>query len=346
VKLISVLSVLLCAQVLATAPAGAQASFYQGKQINLIVGSGTGGGYDSYARLVARHLGRHIPGEPTVIVQNMPGAGSLNMTNYVNNVAPKDGTVLGAPQNGVAFEPLFHLLSPGGKTARFDPLKMHWIGSATKENFIPFVLADSEIKSFGDLRTRGARFGASSPNTDNGILALLLNRMFGTKIEIIHGYPGSTGSLIIALEQKEIDGLAGMPFASLRVNASHLLSVNKVRFLTQIGMTRHPQLPDVPLLLDEAKDKADREALIAIIARYEMARPVFAAPEVPSDRVALLRKAFAAMVLDEGLIKDAESQKLDIDLVRGEDIEKIVADTYRLPEDIIARVRALISLNN
>lgn len=341
------LLVLAAAPVVALAQdAASPDAFYKGKQINVVVGSGTGGGYDSYARLVARHLGRHVPGAPNVIVQNMPGAGSLNMTNYVYNVAPRDGTVLGAPQNGVAFEPLFHLLSDGGKTARFDALKMNWIGSSAKENFIPFVMDYTGVTKLEDLRTRPLRFGASSPNTDNGVLALLLNRMFGMKLEIIHGYPGSTGSLILALEQKEIDGLAGMPFASLRVNASHLMEQKRLVFLTQIGLKKHRDLPDVPLLIDAATNEADRNVLKAVIARYEMARPVFAPLDVPQDRVAALRAAFAAMVGDNAFLKDAETQKLDIELVRGEEIEKIVSEIYRLPPDLIERVKSVISLNN
>ncbi len=317
--------------------------FYKGKQINLIVGSGTGGGYDSYARLVARHIGRHIPGAPAVVVQNMPGAGSLNMTNFVYNVAPKDGTVLGACQNNVPFEPLFHTLSPGGKTARFDPLKFNWIGSAARENFIPFVMADTGVTQFEELRTRPLRFGASAPSTDNAILALMLNRVFNTRLDIIHGYPGSTASLIVALEQKEIDGLAGMPMASLRVNASHLLESNRIRFLVQVGLNKHPDLPNVPLLIDLAQNPQDKEMLRAIISRYEMARPVFAAPEVPKERVTALRTAFESAIKDPALLKEAATQRLDIDLVKGEEIAALVAAAYRLPPDLVERVKGAIN---
>lgn len=339
---LAVTALALCASL----PASAESveEFYKGRQVSLIVGSGTGGGYDSYARLVARHIGRHIPGSPAVIVQNMPGAGSLNMTNFVYNVAPKDGSVLGACQNNVPFEPLFHTLSPGGKTARFDPLTINWIGSAAKENFIPFVMSETGINTLDDLRSRPVRFGASAPSTDNGILALVLNRVFQTRIEIIHGYPGSTASLIVALEQKEIDGLAGMPLASLRVNASHLLAANRIKFLAQFGMTRHPDLPDVPLVIDLAPNAQDKEVLRAIIARYEMARPVFAAPEVPAERVAALRAAFAAAIADPALLKDAATQKLDIELVKGEEIAAMVASAYKLPPELVERVKGAINL--
>ena len=326
-----------------TVNADAIEDFYKGKQVNLIVGSGTGGGYDGYARLVARHIGRHIPGAPTVVVQNMPGAGSLNMTNFVYNVAPKDGSVLGACQNNIPFEPLFHTLSPGGKTARFDPLRFNWIGSAAKENFIPFVMTETGVTQFDELRTRTLRFGASAPSTDNAILALMLNRVFNTKIDIIHGYPGSTASLIVALEQKEIDGLAGMPMASLRVNASHLLEANRIKFLVQVGLNKHPDLPNVPLLIDLAQSPQDKEILRAIIARYEMARPVFAAPEVPKERVAALRTAFEAAIKDPALLKEAAAQRLDINLVKGEEIEALVAAAYKLPPDLVERVKGAIN---
>lgn len=318
--------------------------FYKGRQVSIVVGSGTGGGYDSYARLIARHIGRHIPGAPAVVVQNMPGAGSLNMTNYVYNVAPKDGSVLGACQNNVPFEPLFHTLSPGGKTARFDALKINWIGSAAKENFLPFVMSDTGIKTLDELRTKSVRFGASAPSTDNAILALVLNRVFQTKIDIVNGYPGSTASLIVALEQKEIDGLAGMPMASLRVNASHLLAANRIQFLAQFGMTKHPDLPNVPLVIDLARNEQDKEVLRAIIARYEMARPVFVAPEVPGERVTVLRAAFEAAVADPALLKEAATQKLDIELVKGEEIAAMVASAYKLPADLVERVKSAINL--
>jgi tripartite-type tricarboxylate transporter receptor subunit TctC len=329
---------------LAPAHADSIEEFYKGRQMSLIVGSGTGGGYDSYARLVARHIGRHIPGAPNVVVQNMPGAGSLNMTNYVFNVAAKDGSILGLCQNNVPFEPLFHTLSPGGKTARFDALKFNWIGSPARENFMPFVMSDTGITSLDELRTRSVRFGASAPSTDNGILARVLNRLFDTRIEVVHGYPGSTASLIVALEQKEIEGLAGMPIASLRVNASHLLAANRIRFLAQFGFRKHPDLPDVPLVIDLAKDPKDKDVLRAIISRYEMARPVFVAPEVPKDRVAALRKAFEASIADPALLKEAAAQRLDIDLVKGEEIEALVAAAYRLPPDLVERVKSAINL--
>lgn len=327
-----------------TMPTMAQnvAAFYKGKNVVLIVGSATGGGYDTYARQIARHLGKHIPGNPNIVVQNMPGAGSLNMTNHVYNVAPRDGTVIGAPQNGVPFEPLLHLLSPDGKTARFDAQQMIWIGSATKDIFMPFVWHESKVRTLADLGKFPTRFGANEPNTDNSTLAILLNRMFDAKIDIVHGYPGSSTALMLAMEQGEIDGLAGMPYTSLKSRSPQFITEKKIRFLAQIGMKGHPDLPEVPLLLDLVKGAENRKALEVILSKYEMARPFFTTPGVPADRVAALRAAFNATMKDPVLLQEAEKQGLEIELVTGEEVQKIVKDVYAIPDALVVKVREVL----
>ena len=331
----------------ATLPASAESveEFYKGRQVSLIVGSGTGGGYDSYARLVARHIGRHIPG---IARRHRPEHARSGQPQHDEfRVQRRAEGWLGAgrmPEQRALRAAVSIRFRPAARRRASIALKINWIGSAAKENFIPFVMSETGIKTLDELRTRPVRFGASAPSTDNGILALVLNRVFQTRIEVIHGYPGSTASLIVALEQKEIDGLAGMPLASLRVNASHLLAANRIQFLAQFGMTKHPDLPDVPLVIDLAPSAQDKEVLRAIIARYEMARPVFAAPEVPAERVAALRAAFEAAIADPALLKDAATQKLDIELVRGEDIAAMVASAYKLPPDLVERVKSAINL--
>jgi tripartite-type tricarboxylate transporter receptor subunit TctC len=319
------------------------AEFYAGRTVNIIVGSGTGGGYDTYARIVARHIGSHIPGQPNIVVQNMPGAGSLNMTNFVANAGPKDGTAIGAPQNGVPFEPLFHLLSPGGKTARYDPKKLNWIGSAAKEVYVPFVNSAAGVADIKGLQTRALRFGATEPNTDNAVLALLLNRMFSTKIEVVHGYPGGTSALFLALERGEIDGIAGMSYASFRVIAPQLIENGKVKILTQIGLRKHSDLNDVPLLVDEAASDADRRVLRALFAKYEMARPYFVAEGVAADRVSALRAAFEATMKDNAFLEEARKRGLDIGPMTGSEIESLIAEVYRMPGDLVERVRKAVS---
>lgn len=321
-------------------------TFYNDRSVNLIIGSGPGGGYDTYARVVARHLGNHIPGRPKIVVQNMPGAGSLNMTNHVANVAPKDGSVIGAPQNGIAFEPLFHLLSPGGKAARYDPLKLNWIGSAAKEIYVPFVNVSTGVMSVKDLQTRPLKFGATEPNTDNAVLALLLNRMFGAKNEIVHGYPGGTSTLFLAFERGEIDGIAGMSYASFKVIAPHLIESGKVKIITQIGLKKHPDLESVPLLIDEAQNEQDRQVLHALFAKYEKARPYFVADGVPQDRVRALRAAFDATMKDPALLDEAQKRRLEIGSLGGEAIEALIKEVYKMPPHLVDLVRKVVSSSN
>ena len=211
------------------------ASFYQGKQITMLVGSDVGGGYDTYARLVAHHLGGHIPGRPTFVVQNMAGSGSLKMTNYVANVAPKDGTVIGAPQNGIAFEPVFHLLSPGGKKAKYDGTRLNWIGSAEQGVYVSVFWHTAGVKSLDDLRKKQVLVGASSLNTDEAVLANMLNHVFGTKLKLITGYKGNA-AIMHAMEQGEVSGVTATSYASLAVKQPTWLKEGKVTIPIQMAL--------------------------------------------------------------------------------------------------------------
>jgi tripartite-type tricarboxylate transporter receptor subunit TctC len=338
------LAALLGFLVAAELPARADAvsDFYHGKQVTITVGSAAGGGYDAYARLVARHFGRHIPGEPSVVVQNMPGAGSLNMVNHVANLAPRDGTIVGAPQTGVAFEPVFKLLSPDGKTARFDATKFGWVGNASKDIIVPFVWHDVPVKSFDDLLTTPVRMGANETNTDNSIMAVLLIRMFKAKISLFNGYPGSSSNLMLAVQSREIDGLAGMPYTSLTSRSADLVRDGKLRFLAQVGLSKLPGLPDVPMLLDKTKSPEDRETLSLILIKNEMARPYFVGPQVPADRLAGLRAAFEKTIADPATVAEAKKSGLDLDFVSGADVQSLVAKVYATPAASAERVRDVL----
>jgi len=325
-------------------PAGADAvsDFYHSKQVTLIVGSAPGGGYDAYARLVQRHFGRHIPGDPAVVVQNMPGAGSLNMVNHVANIAARDGTIVGAPQTGVAFEPVFKLLSPDGKTARFDATRFGWIGNASKDIIVPFVWSDVPVKTFDDLLTTPVRMGANETNTDNSIMAVLLIRMFKARITLYNGYPGSSSNLMLAVQSRELDGLAGMPYSSLTSRSADLVRGGKLRFLAQVGLTKLPDLPDVPMLLDKTKSPEDRETLSLILIKNEMARPYFVGPQVPTERLAALRSAFEATVKDPDTIAEAKKSGLELDFVSGTNVQALVARVYATPAASADRVRDVL----
>jgi tripartite-type tricarboxylate transporter receptor subunit TctC len=335
--LVAFLGILIAAGL--PARADSVSDFYHGKQVTITVGSAAGGGYDAYARLVARHFGRHIPGEPSVVVQNMPGAGSLNMVNHVANLAPRDGTIVGAPQTGVAFEPVFKLLSSDGKTARFDATQFGWIGNASKDIIVPFVWSEVPVRTFDDLLTTPVRMGANETNTDNSIMAVLLIRMFKAKITLFNGYPGSSSNLMLAVQSRELDGLAGMPYTSLTSRSADLVRDGKLRFLAQVGLSRLPGLPDVPMLLDKTKTAEDRETLSLILIKNEMARPYFVGPQVPPDRVAGLRAAFEKTIKDPAAVAEAKKSGLDFDFVSGADVQALVAKVYATPAASAERVR-------
>lgn len=324
------------------ARADAISDFYKTHQVTITVGSAPGGGYDAYARLLQRHLAEHVPGNPSVVVQNMPGAGSLNMVNHVANVAPRDGTIIGAPQTGVAFEPVFKLLSPDGRTARFNATEFGWVGNAAKDVVVPFVWYEVPVKTFDDLLTTPVRMGANETNTDNSVMATLLIRMFKAKITLYNGYPGSSSNLMLAIQGRELDGLAGMPFASLTSRSGDLVRDGKLRFLAQMGLSRLPELGDVPMLLDKTKTPEDRETLSLIITKNEMGRPYFVAPKVPKGRLEALRTAFEATLKDPAMEADAKKSRLDLGFMSGADVQALVAKVYATPPAITDRVREML----
>jgi tripartite-type tricarboxylate transporter receptor subunit TctC len=272
----------------------------------------------------------------------MPGAGSLNMVNHVANLAPRDGTIVGAPQTGVAFEPVFKLLSPDGRTARFDATQFGWIGNASKDIIVPFVWHDVPVRTFDDLLNTPVKMGANETNTDNSIMAVLLIRMFKAKIALFNGYPGSSSNLMLAVQSRELDGLAGMPYSSLTSRSGDLVRDGKLRFLAQVGLSKLPELPDVPMLLDKTKTPEDRETLSLILIKNEMARPYFVGPQVPSDRVTALRGAFEETIKDPKTIAEAKKSGLDLGFVSGADVQALVAKVYATPVASAERVRTVL----
>jgi tripartite-type tricarboxylate transporter receptor subunit TctC len=317
------------------------ADFYHGKSIKLVVGSAPGGGYDVYARIVGEYLGANIPGKPSVIIENMPGSGSQKMTNWVYNIAARDGTVIGGPQNGAAFEPLFHLLSPGGKTAHFDATKFNWIGSATQDTAGVFVWSDSGFKTLADMQSKEVIFGSSGANTDNSVMAQVLNSVYHTKIKVTVGYKG-TGDMMLAVERGEVQGAAGMPYSSLIAQWPDWISQHKIRFILQLGFEPHPQMTGVPFALDLVKSKDDKAALELIFAKWKMARPYFLPPGVTATKVAAMRKAFMDMMNDSDFVATAKKRRIEINPVRGEEIQALMERLYQTPEPILKRVRLII----
>ncbi len=327
----------LSAFLAATAPAAAQqsvADFYKGKTIRLIVGVGVGYGYDLNARLLARYWPAHIPGNPSIIVQNQPGAGSLTMTNALYNTGPFDGTVIGASFNGMPTTPL---LEPSG--ARFDANKINWLGSTNRETQVTYVWHTAPVQKLADLFTTELVVGAQAPGSTQYDFPILTNHLFGTKFKIVTGYE-STPKIHLAMESGEVQGNGATNWSTLKALNSSWLADKKITLIMQWGLKKNPELADVPLVMEMARTDADRQALELALARLEFGRPFFLPPNVPTDRVEALRRAFDATVKDPGFLADAEKSKIDVDPLTGEQVAALVAQVSRTPADTVARVRA------
>src|SRR5262247_3065458 len=279
---------------LSTQHANAQADFYKGKAVDLMIGYSVGGGYDVYARLIARHLGKHIPGNPIVTPKNMDGAGSLRLANWLYNVAHKDGLVFGTIGRGTGFGPLL-----GSKQAQFDGTKFNWIGSANDEVSVCVVWnGRGKAAKFDDLLTQELNVGGTGAAADTDQFPRIINGVLGTKMKIITGYPGGN-DVNLALERGEVDGRCGWSWSSVKSTRKSWVTENKITILMQLSLKKHPDLPDVPLITELAKNDEQRQILRLIFARQPLGRPYLAPPDVPADRVEALRAAFMATMKDK-----------------------------------------------
>ncbi|MBX9773427.1 MAG: hypothetical protein K2Y71_03350 [Xanthobacteraceae bacterium] len=335
------LSILIAALVLPIGEASAQADFYAGKQISLLIGTTAGGGYDAYGRLVARHIGRHIPGHPAVVAKNMPGAGGLASANYLYNRAPKDGTEILIVQNGLPFERLFHSLSPEGKNALFDATKFGWVGSATQTVFVTVTWHASGIRTLRDASAKETILGASTTSSDSYVLAMLSNHLLGTRFKVVHGYAGAT-EVSLAVENGEVQGEAGKDWTTLTSTKPQWIRDKLINILVQMGTRAHPDLKGVPMAIELAKSPQDREIMEVVFAKFGMARPFFTAPGVPPERLALLRRAFDATMSDPTVIAEATKLGMEISPVRGDAVEALVAKMMATPENLAARARDVL----
>jgi tripartite-type tricarboxylate transporter receptor subunit TctC len=329
---------LLALSLLAAAtPAGAQqedvAAFFKGKTLRLMVGIGVGSGYDINARLLARHMAAHIPGQPAIIVQNQPGAGSLTMTNALYNSGPFDGTVMGASFNGMPTTPL---LQPTG--VRFDPVKLGWLGSTNRETQVTYVWHTVPVDSLDQVKTRELVVGAQAPGSTQYDYPMLVNHLFGFKFKVVTGYQ-STSKINLAMESGEVQGTLAN-WSTLKALSSNWLAEKKVKLIAQWALKQHPELADVPLALELAKTDADRQALMLALARLEYGRPFFLPPNVPAARLDALRRAFDATVKDPAYRAEADKLKIEVDPLSGEQVATLVEQVSRTPADTVARVRA------
>jgi tripartite-type tricarboxylate transporter receptor subunit TctC len=318
------------------ASAESPAEFYAGKTLDLEIGYSVGGGYDLYARLLARHLGAHIPGNPTVVPRNMEGAGSLRLANYLYTAAPRDGTVIGATSRGAAFDPL--LDEPG---AKYDASKFSWIGSANNEVSVCVALQSSGITKFEDLLSKPLTVGSTGAADDTYQLPAMVNAVLGTKFKIVTGYPGGN-DVSLALERGEVQGRCGWSWSSIKATRPDWIANKKIIVLVQMSLAKHPDLPDVPLIMDLARNDEQRQIFKLFCARQVMGRPFLGPPGVPADRVAALRQAFDQTVADKAYLDDAETGKFEVNPVSGKDLETLVNDVYRTPPEIIKKAVAIL----
>ena len=336
----SLLAACLVAATLA-APARAQedvAAFYKDKQVRLVVGSAAGSGYDIGARVLARYLGQYIPGNPGFVIQNQPGAASLNMTNSLANTAPRDGTVFGAAINGMPTAPL---LEPEG--TRFDPTKLQWIGSVNREVQVTYVWHTAPVLKLNDLFDHELIVGATAPGTTQVDFPVVARAILGLKYKVISGYDG-TAQIHKAMESGEVHGVGSTAYASLKALAPKEVANGTIKVIAQWGLKRHPELPDTPAILDLAKTDADRQALTLLVSRLEYGRPFFFPPGVPPARVDAFRRAFDKVMKDPAFIAECDRLGLEIDPMTGEEVAALVQKVNATPPEIVKRVRdALLS---
>jgi tripartite-type tricarboxylate transporter receptor subunit TctC len=327
---------------LATPPAGpavaqSAADFYRGRQITMIIGSSTGGGYDVQGRLVARHLGRKLPGNPSIVVQNMPGAGSISATNHLHNVAPKDGSVFALLQREML---IANLISP--QNVRFDITKLSWVGNISSETGIVVAWHTSPLRATEDLFKTEMIIGGTGPMIDTETTPRLLNALIGTKFRIVSGYPGTT-DVLLAMERGEVMGLGDWSWSNIKARNLDMVKDGKIRLLMQSALAKDPDLPHIPFVLDFAKSPEDRSLIEFLLAPKAAARPVAAPPGVPADRVEALRNAFMALKSDPEFIADIQKSKLDVGLTSGAEVEKVIAFIGRTPQTATDRLLKLIS---
>jgi tripartite-type tricarboxylate transporter receptor subunit TctC len=320
-----------------TPVAAAETDFYSGKTIQVLIGFSAGGGYDIYARALARHMGRHIPGNPRLLPQNMPGAGSLKAVNYLYNVAPKDGTAIAGFAPGVVVEPLLGR----SEGTQFDAPKFAWLGSISQEVSVCAFIKAAGIRTWHDMQTKRSVIGASAGGAESDVFPNVLRKLFNLPLSIVTGYPGGT-EIILAMERHEVDGRCGWSWTSLLSRSKSLLDNDRIDITLQIGLQKDKALPDVPLIMDLTIDARKKAALRLIVSRQSIARPFAAPPGIPAERARLLRAAFDATMKDPEFRAEANSLNLDVEPVSGTEVETLLKEIYASPPEVVKLATELV----
>ncbi|MBN9084892.1 MAG: hypothetical protein BGP04_05765 [Rhizobiales bacterium 62-17] len=313
-------------------PVRAQSDFYAHKQISVIISHAAGSPYDSFARLVIRHYGKHIAGNPTLVPQNMPGAVGMIALNTLYNRAPRDGTTIAQAGKSVVLEPLF-----GNELARFDPLKLNWIGSGQADVSLCFSRLDSPIKTIEDARRQQVLVGATGPTGDSSFISHLVNQLLGTKLKPVLGYP-DTPNVALAMERGELDGGCGYTSTTLRAARPQWFEGKAINIFLQASLKRTSSFPDIPALGELVTDKKDREALEVAISTDPLVRTFVAPPGVPAERVEMLRSAFMATMRDPDFVAEATKSQFDVTATSGADVKALVEKLYASPQDAVQRI--------
>jgi tripartite-type tricarboxylate transporter receptor subunit TctC len=317
--------------------ADAIAKFYQGKQMNVIIFQGAGTTYDVYARLLAKHMGRHIPGNPSMVPQNMVGAGGLKATEYLYGIAPKDGSAIGEISPGNPFEPLL-----GEVKTDFDPLKFTWLGSMDRNVSVGVSWHTVPLKTIDDVKTHEMITPGTGAGADSEIMPLAFNRLVGTKFKVIPGYPGIARAAL-AMEQGEIQGIAYWAWTGVKSSHPDWVKDRKLNIIYQTGAGNYAELPGVPSIRDHAKSDIDAKALDLLLARQDIGRPFLAPPAIPADRAKALKAAFAATFKDSAFLSDAKKARADLDFVSAEEVEALFKRVGSYPPEVIERAKAALS---
>jgi tripartite-type tricarboxylate transporter receptor subunit TctC len=305
--------------------------FYRGKQMQLIVSTGPGGGYDAYARVLARYYGKHIPGGPTMVVQNMPGAGGIRATNHLYANAPKDGTVLALVHSAMTTANVLPL-----NQVQFDTSRINWIGNMEEEVALCVSREDSVVKTAADLLAKPFVVGGTGIGSELEIYPRVIDAVFGAQIKIVSGYQGGA-EVALAMERGELDGRCGWPLSSIRTTRPDWLKDKKIHLLLQTGLAKNPELPDVPLITDFVHNDDDLALLKLVFVSRSLLRPVLAPPEVPPERVAALRTAFLDTLKDPAFLGEAGPQGVTITPMPGETVQKIIAAINGTPKPVVER---------
>lgn len=332
-RAIAAAATLLIAAGLTGARAQSVEQFYKGRQLTMLVFTGAGSTYDIYARVLARHIADHIPGHPAVVVQNMIGAGGLKVEQYIYRIAPKDGTVIGTIGRGLPFEPML-----GQNEVHVDPLKFTWLGSMNRDVSLAMSWHTSNIKTFAELQQHQLLVPGTGAGADSEIMPLAFNRLTGTKFKIVEGYR-DTAVAALAMERGELDGLAYWSWSAIMAAHPDWVRDKKVNLLFHTGLKPIPEAPSVPSIRNLVANPTDKAALTFLLAREIMGRPFLAPPDLPADRAAALRSAFAATLRDPAFLADAKRSRLDVAPVMGAEVDALLKDSANAPKNVIARVK-------